>query len=94
MVGWGVWLNVLLAFFNLIPIPPLDGSHLLYHALPPRVAAKYREFGRYGVVVLLLIVVVAREALYVLLAPAFALQMVACQIMDPHVLTAIPICDL
>ena len=33
MFFWGVWLNLLLAFFNLIPIPPLDGSRLLYHVL-------------------------------------------------------------
>jgi Zn-dependent protease len=92
MVAWGVWLNVLLAFFNLIPIPPLDGSHLLYHLLPARVAAKYREFGRYGFLVLLLVVMVARQALYVLLAPAFALQAVACRVMEPHALASIPVC--
>lgn len=94
MVAWGVWLNVLLAFFNLIPIPPLDGSHLLYHLLPPRAAKKYREFGRYGILALLLIVMVAREALYVLLAPAFALQAAACNVMLPHALTSIPVCGL
>ena len=36
MMVYGIWINLLLCFFNLIPIPPLDGSHLLYHALPPR----------------------------------------------------------
>ena len=36
MMVYGIWLNLVLCFFNLIPIPPLDGSHLLYHALPPR----------------------------------------------------------
>ena len=35
MMMWGVWLNLLLCFFNLIPIPPLDGSHLFYYLLPP-----------------------------------------------------------
>jgi len=92
MVAWGVWLNVLLAFFNLIPIPPLDGSHLLYHLLPARVAVKYREFGRYGILALLLVVMVARQALYVLLTPAFALQAVACGVMEPHALASIPVC--
>ena len=43
MMVFGIWLNLLLCFFNLIPIPPLDGSHLLYHALPPRAGAWYRE---------------------------------------------------
>src|SRR3954452_11273099 len=30
MMVYGIWLNLVLCFFNLIPIPPLDGSHLLY----------------------------------------------------------------
>ena len=34
MMVHGIWINLILCFFNLIPIPPLDGSHLLYHALP------------------------------------------------------------
>ena len=93
MVAWGVWLNVLLAFFNLIPIPPLDGSHLFYYLLPAGVAAKYRQFGRYGIMALLLLVVVARDALYVLLTPAFALQAAACHVMGPHALTSIPVCS-
>ena len=36
MMVYGIWLNLVLCFFNLIPVPPLDGSHLLYHALPPQ----------------------------------------------------------
>ena len=43
MMVWGIWLNLMLCFFNLIPIPPLDGSHLLYHALPPRAGVWYRR---------------------------------------------------
>ena len=30
----GVWLNLILAVFNLLPLPPLDGSHLLRNVLP------------------------------------------------------------
>jgi Zn-dependent protease len=58
MAQMGVKLNVLLALFNLIPIPPLDGSHLLYHALPARWGARYREAGRYGLAVLMLALMV------------------------------------
>lgn len=53
MARFGVALNLLLAVFNLFPVPPLDGSHLLYHALPPRLGARYREVGKYGVLLLL-----------------------------------------
>ncbi|WP_242911561.1 site-2 protease family protein [Eubacterium aggregans] len=45
--------NVLFAVFNLIPIPPLDGSQLLAEFLPPRASQKFSEFGRYGMFVLL-----------------------------------------
>src|SRR2546421_6347784 len=34
MLWWGMLLNVVLAFFNLIPVPPLDGSHVFYYLLP------------------------------------------------------------
>ncbi len=48
MLVYGMLINLILCFFNLIPIPPLDGSHLLYHALPPRAGAWYRGLNRYG----------------------------------------------
>ena len=91
---WGVWLNLLLAFFNLIPIPPLDGSHLLYHVLPPQWAARYRVVGRYGVFALMLLVLIAPQVLYGLLAPAFALQGVACDLAAPYTLRPFPLCAL
>ncbi|MFH0740111.1 MAG: site-2 protease family protein [bacterium] len=34
ILGSIVWVNLLLAFFNLVPIPPLDGSHILFAFLP------------------------------------------------------------
>ena len=34
MAAYGIIINLILAFFNLIPIPPLDGSHVLFHLLP------------------------------------------------------------
>ncbi|OPX39194.1 MAG: hypothetical protein B1H12_00345, partial [Desulfobacteraceae bacterium 4484_190.2] len=46
-----------LGLFNLVPIPPLDGSHVLENLLPLRAAQKYREFGRYGAMIILGIVI-------------------------------------
>lgn len=50
---WLLLLNIGLGLFNLLPIPPLDGSHVLENLLSPRAAQKYREFGRYGPMILL-----------------------------------------
>lgn len=69
MLNWGIYLNLLLAFFNLIPIPPLDGSKLLYHALPPRLGSAYRALDRFGMLPLLMILVFFRPLLVVLLTP-------------------------
>lgn len=48
----GIFINFLLALFNLLPVPPLDGSHVMMHLLPVKLAVKYRELGRYGMLIL------------------------------------------
>ena len=70
MLTWGIWLNVLLCFFNLIPIPPLDGSHVAYHLLPARLAVPYRSLNRFGLLPLLAVVFFFPQVLAVLLTPA------------------------
>jgi Zn-dependent protease len=46
-------ISIVLGIFNLYPVPPLDGSHILNGLLPARARAWYRGFARYGFVVLL-----------------------------------------
>ena len=48
MLFYGMWLNLLLAFFNLLPIPPCDGSHVFKYLLPPGAALKYRQLYAFG----------------------------------------------
>jgi len=69
MAYYGLYINLILAFFNLIPIPPLDGSHVLYHMLPGRLAEGYRRLGRYGLFILMGLVFLVPEAFAVLLWP-------------------------
>jgi Zn-dependent protease len=47
--------NILLAIFNLLPIPPLDGSKVFALILPEREAAAYLSLGQFGIFILLLL---------------------------------------
>ena len=70
LVALIVQLNVLLAIFNLIPIPPLDGYNVLLAFLPPRQAMVVRQYAPYGVIVLLLLVFLPGSPLRALLSLA------------------------
>jgi Zn-dependent protease len=77
MALYGIFINLILAFFNLIPLPPLDGSHVLYHLLPESVALQYRRAGRYGLLVLMGLFFLVPGAFRYLLWPVTALMGVA-----------------
>src|ERR1035437_6851677 len=47
-----VRINLLLAIFNLIPIPPLDGSKVIAQFLPDREAAVYLSIGTFGILII------------------------------------------
>jgi Zn-dependent protease len=49
---FAVQINLLLAFFNLIPVPPLDGGNVMLGLLPPRLALGYGQLRQYGFLVI------------------------------------------
>lgn len=52
---YGVFMNVTLAIFNLLPIPPLDGSRILFLLLPPRLYFKIAPYERYITIAVMLL---------------------------------------
>jgi Zn-dependent protease len=53
-----VLINIFLGVFNLLPVPPFDGGHVVEGLLPPPLAAKFRQIGRYSLVVFVLLLLV------------------------------------
>lgn len=58
-LGFFVQINVLLFVFNMIPIPPLDGSHILFALLPGNTFELQVQLSRYGFLILMLIIFLA-----------------------------------
>lgn len=51
------YLSVCLGLFNLIPIPPMDGSKVLFSFLPDRLYMKLMRYERYGMIVILIVMI-------------------------------------
>src|SRR5262249_56229642 len=66
LLYFGMMLNILLAVFNLIPVPPLDGSHVVRHFLSGTALAIYDNVGRFGILFLFLI---GGRVIYALYSP-------------------------
>lgn len=64
---YAVFINLILGVFNLIPIPPLDGSNILAYFLPPQLAYKYMSFGKYGFILLIGLIVLSNYTQFSLL---------------------------
>ncbi|MDR3580089.1 MAG: site-2 protease family protein [Oryzomonas sp.] len=56
MLAFSVYINLLLAIFNMIPVPPLDGGRVLVGLLPHRQAAAWARIEPYGMVIIIVLV--------------------------------------
>ena len=70
MMVRGLVLNLVLIVFNLIPIPPLDGSHVMKYLLPAAWSLRYQQVSRYGIIILVAMMWLIPGALTTVLSPA------------------------
>lgn len=68
-----VWLNLVLAFFNMIPIYPLDGGGVLRGLLPERLVYKYDGLRLFGII-LLVILIISGKLIYIFIPVLILLQ--------------------
>ena len=66
----GLRLNLILVVFNVLPLPPLDGSHVMKHFLPPRWSVRYQRYGGYAFLALILSMWLDPRPVRMLLSPA------------------------
>jgi len=69
MLAWAVIIGLVLAAFNLIPVPPLDGSGILKGLLPDSMQEGYARYERFGFLILLGLFTIGRPIITMLVYP-------------------------
>jgi Zn-dependent protease len=89
MLIYGVAINLMLIVFNLMPIPPLDGSHVVKYMLPPRLSLKYQELGRYGFLILIALLWFGEGFLRAWMRPAIIVRDLLIGVVSPLIHPAV-----
>jgi len=66
----GIYANILLGLFNLLPIPPLDGSRVIQYFLQGNALRLYARLDRYGIFILVGLLLLAPQLFWGIMAPA------------------------
>lgn len=73
-----IYINIFLAIFNFIPIPPLDGSKILASFLPYQAMQKYLSIGRFGFIFIFIILFLGGGIFWTIISPVINLFYNAC----------------
>lgn len=82
----GIFLNMILICFNLLPIPPLDGSHVFKYLLPPGLSRLYARLAGAGVLLLIGVLYFVPGVARVVVGPAVFVQSLASRLYFPFLL--------
>ena len=84
----GIQINLVLIAFNLIPIPPLDGSHVVKHLLPAPLAIRYQRIGAFGLLLLIALLAFGSRLLEAWLYPAMVVGGYLIRLVRPYIIPA------
>ena len=76
ILSFGIQINLILAIFNLIPVPPLDGSKIIAAFLPQKQSLRFLSLERYGMIFVIILIVTGAFKIIVMPLFAYSLKLI------------------